>query len=243
VVTFNIKEAREIERAIAVLRSDSLGGADVIALQEMNETGVDRIARALGLNYAYYPAVIHPKTHGYYGNAILTRWPIERSWKVLLPHEGWGRRQRRAATAAVVRADGLPILVYAVHLETMVKLSEAKRADQARAVTEDAKRFGGPVVIAGDLNDYGMAARIAHEGYAWTTEWVGPTHQSHFSLDHILTHGLLPAGPRSAGVVREVSGASDHRPVWAVLTSAPPPSLSSCGQQSGRQSSRETAAC
>ena len=64
VVTFNIKEAKEIDRAIAVLESDSLRGADVVALQEMDESGVDRIARALRLNYAYYPAVIHPKPMG-----------------------------------------------------------------------------------------------------------------------------------------------------------------------------------
>ena len=49
VVTFNIRESREIGRAIAVLRSDSIRGADVVALQEMSEGGVDRIARALQL--------------------------------------------------------------------------------------------------------------------------------------------------------------------------------------------------
>jgi endonuclease/exonuclease/phosphatase family metal-dependent hydrolase len=216
VVTFNIKESREIDRAITVLQSDSLRGADVVALQEMSESGVDRIARALRLNYAYYPAVIHPRTGGYYGPAILSRWPIERSWKVLLPHEGWGRDQRRTATAAIVRANELRLLAYAVHLETMVKLSDAKRTEQARAVTDDAKGFPGPVVIAGDLNDYGMAARIRHEGYTWTTEWVGSTHMG-FSMDHILTRGLVLAKPRSVGVVRKVWGASDHRPVWAVL--------------------------
>jgi endonuclease/exonuclease/phosphatase family metal-dependent hydrolase len=220
VVTFNIRESREIDRAIAVLRSDSARDADVVALQEMSESGVDRIARALRLNYAYYPAVIHHRTRGYYGPAVLSRWPIERSWKVLLPHGSWDRGQRRTATAAVVRANGLRVLVYAVHLETVVKLSPAKRAEQARAVAEDAKDFAGPVVIAGDLNDYGMAARIRREGYSWPTEWVGPTHTI-FSMDHILTRGLVPAGPSSVGVVREVRGASDHHPVWAVLVPAP----------------------
>jgi endonuclease/exonuclease/phosphatase family metal-dependent hydrolase len=185
---------------------------------------VDRIARALHLNYAYYPAVIHHRTGGYYGPAILSRWPIERSWKVLLPHGSWDRGQRRTATAAVVRADGLPILVYAVHLETVVKLSPAKRTEQARAVTEDAKGFQGPVVIAGDLNDYGMAARIQREGYSWPTEWVGATHTI-FSMDHILTRGLALAEPGSVGVVREVRGASDHHPVWAVLVPTPASTL------------------
>ena len=219
VVTFNIKEAREIERAITVLRSDSVRSADIVALQEMDERGADRIARALGLNYAYYPAIIHHRTRGYYGPAILTRWPIERSWKVLLPHGSWDRGLRRTATAAVVRANGLRILVYAVHLETVVKLSPAKRAEQALAVAQDASWFSGPVVIAGDFNDSGMAARLRREGYTWMTEWVGATH-TFFSLDHILARGLAPAESRSAGVVRDVRGASDHHPVWAVLVPA-----------------------
>jgi endonuclease/exonuclease/phosphatase family metal-dependent hydrolase len=224
VVTFNIRESREIDRAIAVLRSDSVRGADVVALQEMSESGVDRIAQALRLNYAYYPAVIHHRTRGYYGPGILSRWPIERSWKVLLPHGSWDRGQRRTATAAIVRANGLRILVYAVHLETVVKLSPAKRAEQARAVAEDAKDFAGPVVIAGDLNDYGMAARIRNQGYSWPTQWVGSTHTI-FSMDHILTRGLVPARPGSVGVVREVRGASDHHPVWAVLVPVPAATL------------------
>jgi endonuclease/exonuclease/phosphatase family metal-dependent hydrolase len=109
-----------------------------------------------------------------------------------------------------------------------VKLSPAKRTEQARAVTEDAKGFSGPVVIAGDLNDYGMAARIRREGYAWLTEWVVPTHTI-FSMDHILTRGLVAAEPRSVGVVRDVHGASDHHPVWAVLMPSPAATLGSAG--------------
>ena len=220
VVTFNIKESQEIDRAIAVLQGDSLRGADVVMLQEMNERGVDRIARALHLNYAYYPAVIHHRTGDYYGPAVLSRWPIERSWKVMLPYGSWDRGMRRTATAAVVQANGLHLLVYAVHLETMVKLSPEKRAEQARAVTDDAKRFAGPVVIAGDFNDYGMAACMHQEGFRWLTEWLGPTHRI-FAMDHILTRGLEPV-VGGVGTVRQVHGASDHHPVWALLRPSPP---------------------
>jgi endonuclease/exonuclease/phosphatase family metal-dependent hydrolase len=241
VVTFNIKASREIDRAITVLQSDSLRAADVVALQEMNATGVDRIARALGLNYAYYPSLIHPVNKDYFGPAILSRWPIERSWKVFLPYEAWGRKLRRTATAAIVQVNGLRVLVYSVHLETMVKLSDPKRSEQARTVTEDAKGFPGPVVIAGDLNDYAMGARIQQQGYLWTSEWVGPTHLV-FTLDHILTRGLALARPRSVGVVDQVRGASDHHPVWAVLAPAPA-SLSACTTGLERKTSREAAAC
>ncbi len=241
VVTFNIKASHEIDRAITVLQSDSLRGADIVALQEMNATGVDRIARALGLNYAYYPSMIHPVNNDYFGPAILSRWPIERSWKLFLPYEAWGRKLRRTATAAIVQANGLRVLVYSVHLETMVKLSDPKRSEQARTVTEDAKGFSGPVVIAGDLNDYAMAARIQQQGYLWTSEWLGPTHLV-FTLDHILTRGLVPARPGSVGVVRDVQGASDHHPVWAVLAPAPA-SLSACTTGPQRETSREVAVC
>ncbi len=50
----------------------------------MDEQGVSQIARWLGLNYAYYPSVIYPATGRYYGPAILSPWPIERSWKVVI---------------------------------------------------------------------------------------------------------------------------------------------------------------
>lgn len=217
VVTFNIKYSKEIDRAATVLERDSLRGADLVALQEMDEVGVDRIARALELNYAYYPATIHPTTGRYFGPAVLSRWPIERSWKVILPHASWGRGQRRTATAAILRVRGEPILAYAVHLETPIRITPSERRDQIQAVLDDAVGFGGPVVIAGDFNSEEIGVQLRREGYRWVTEGIGPT-VSFFSWDHIFTRGLRVAG---AGVVREIHGASDHRPVWAVLAPTP----------------------
>jgi endonuclease/exonuclease/phosphatase family metal-dependent hydrolase len=221
VVTFNIKYAREIGRAIKVLQGDSLRGADVLTLQEMDESGVDRIARALGCNYAYYPASIHPVSGNYFGPAVLSRWPIERSWKVLLPHGGWIRGQRRTATAAILRIRDTRLLVYALHLETPVQISESERRDQAMAVITNAADYQGPVVIAGDFNSEGIGAVLRGEGYSWLTKRIGPT-VSWFSWDHIFVRGLSPTTPASAGVIHDVRGASDHHPVWAVVK--PPPS-------------------
>ncbi len=220
IVTFNIKLARRIDRAIEVLRSDSLRGADIVALEEMDNTGVDRIARALRLNYAYYPASIHPTDHKYFGPAILSRWPIEQSWKLLLPHEARFRHQRRTATGAIVRVREQRVRVYAVHLETPVRISEAGREDQVQAVLSDASDFDGPVVIAGDFNSYGVGPFLVGQGYRWLTSRVGSS-ISFFSWDHIFVRELSPARPASAGVVREVRGASDHHPVWAVATPEP----------------------
>jgi len=218
VVTFNIKLSRQIDRAIEVLKGDSLRGADLVALQEMDEVGVRRIARALGLNYVFYPGVIHPTDHRYFGPALLTRWPIERSWKLLLPHLGRFRHQQRVATAALVRVRARPIQVYAVHLETQLRVNERERADQVETILDDAATTRLPVVIAGDLNSYGVGPVLTHAGYTWVTERVGPT-ISFFSWDHIFTRGLAP--PASVGVVRRVHGASDHHPVWAVVQLGP----------------------
>jgi endonuclease/exonuclease/phosphatase family metal-dependent hydrolase len=214
IVTFNIKYGRQVERAIEVLRGDSLRGADILALQEVNETAVERIARTLGYDYAYYPAFIHPAS-GYFGPALLSRWPIERSWKVILPGRGRTKRQQRTATAAVLRVRHTRILAYAVHLEAPISISYVGLRAQAGALLADAVGWPGPVVMAGDFNSEGTGALMEREGYRWLTRWAGPT-ISWFSWDHIVVRGLAPARPRSVGVVRDVRGASDHHPVWAV---------------------------
>lgn len=223
VVSFNIRFAEEIDRATEILERPPLAGADLIALQEMDDRGVDRIARALHLDYVYYPATVHPTTGKLFGPAILSRWPIERSWKVILPHPSRTRGQRRTATAAVLRIRGVPVLAYAVHLETPVQITPGEREDQARTILRDAAGFPGPVVIAGDFNGEGIGLTLRRAGYQWLTEGVGPT-VSFFNWDHIFVRGLPPPrdGP-AAGVVRRIDGASDHHPVWALLGWTPAP--------------------
>jgi endonuclease/exonuclease/phosphatase (EEP) superfamily protein YafD len=223
IVTFNIKLGRKIEPAIRVLRNDTLAKADLIALQEMDDAGVERIARALQLNYAYYPGSIHPTDHHYFGPALLSRWPIERSWKLILPHEGLIRHQRRTATAAIVRIHDRRVLAYAVHLETQLKISESGRRDQVQAILDDAADFTGPVVIAGDFNSEGIAPFLMKRGYRWVTSRVGPS-IAFFSWDHIFVRDLTPS---QAGVVHGVRGASDHRPVWAVVRAPSPAQVGS----------------
>jgi endonuclease/exonuclease/phosphatase family metal-dependent hydrolase len=216
IVAFNIKLARRIDRAVEVLRSDSLRDADILALEEMDDSGVDRLARALHLNYVYYPGSIHPTDHRYFGPAVLSRWPIERSWKLFLPHKSRLRHQQRTVTVAELRLRGRRIRVYAVHLETPFRFSDAARRDQVATILADAAGFDGPVVIAGDFNSYWIGPYLVRHGYRWLTDRLEPT-ISIFSWDHIFVRHLSRARPASAGVVRQVHGASDHRPVWAVV--------------------------
>ena len=216
VVSFNVKLADRIDATIEVLRGDALRNADIIALQEMDEVGVERIARALDLNYIYYPGSIHPTRHRYFGPALLTRWPIEETRKLILPHQGLVRHQRRNATAATIIVRGACVRAYAVHLETQLRASPRQREDQVDAILEDAAAFPCPVIVAGDFNSWGIGRHFEQKGYAWPTRRVGKT-ITVFSWDHIFVRGLDLPDSAYAGKVSKVHGASDHYPVWATL--------------------------
>ena len=110
VVTLNVKYSRRIATVVQLLRElESLRNADVIALQEMDDAGTEAIARALALNYVYYPGAVHPKTGRNFGNALLTRWPMEADAKLLLPHPGRFRKMVRIAVAATIRIRDVPV--------------------------------------------------------------------------------------------------------------------------------------
>jgi len=216
VVTFNIKYAEHIDRAIEALRLPPLRGADVLVLQEMDAPGVEAVAQALAMHYVYYPASVPPSSGRDFGNAVLSPWPIEESRKILLPHKSRIIHQARAAVAATVRVAGRHILVYSVHLTSPLGTSASKRREQADAIIADARTCPNPVIIAGDFNSKGLGTRFEAAGFAWLTKGVGRT-AGLFSFDHIFVRGLALADETRAGVAREGPKASDHRPVWAEL--------------------------
>lgn len=221
VASFNLKLGRRVEQAIELLReTPALHAADVLAMQEVDDRATDAIARALGLNYVYYPTAIHPADDRYFGPAVLSRWPIDSAWKVILPHEGDVRQFRRTATAARLRVHGVAVRVYAVHLEIQTRVSSAEREDQVTAILADAVGASEPVIIAGDFNSWSIGEYLTEQGFAWPTRDLGRTVLV-FGWDHIFARGASPAAGDAAGIVRDVRGASDHRPVWADLLLAP----------------------
>jgi len=217
VVTFNIQHSRHIAEAIDILRTHAqLRDLDVLALQEMDAAGVKAIAEALRLNYVYYPASRGPEEERDMGEALLSPWPIEESWKVPLPHTTRFVRRMRAAVAARIRIDGRAVRVYSVHFGSPWGMGPGGRRDQAREVLADARASEEPVIVAGDFNSKGVSRVFEAAGFLWATRDVGRT-VGPFSFDHIVTRGMTRAPGESAGVVREADGASDHRPVWARL--------------------------
>lgn len=220
VVTFNIKHGVRIPGAIEAFRSHSeLKKADVLLLQEMDGPGVESIARALELNYVYFPISVHPLNGRDFGNAILSPWPLDQPRKVFLPHSDGPNGQRRAVVSACVSIDGLLVKIYSVHLGAPVRTQRGERRDQVEALLADAGDSAEPVIIGGDFNTYNLGRMFEAKGFTWVTKSVGRT-VAFWSFDHIFARGLSPTNPHAAGVARDVKGVSDHRPVWATLLPA-----------------------
>jgi endonuclease/exonuclease/phosphatase family metal-dependent hydrolase len=216
VVTFNIRYAREIERAIALLERAPLREADILTLQEMDARGVERIADALGMAYVYYPAAALPTRNKDFGNAVLVRGTIEDDRKVLLPHAGRFGGMRRIAVGVTANLAGRQVRVYSAHLGTPKDISDGARRAQVAAIAADARGSGLPVIVAGDFNNRGGVARAFTEaGFGWVTRGVGRT-ISVFSWDHVFVRGFDAAMGMRSGAVRS-NGASDHRAVWVEL--------------------------
>lgn len=217
VVSFNIKFARHLDRAVDLLtRPGPLKDADVLLLQEMDAPATESLGRALGMNYVYVPAVLHASTHRDFGVAILSPWALENPRKVLLPHVHRVKKMRRTAAAATIQTPSGAVRVFAVHFESPFGADGTVRRNQARAVADDAAAFAGPVVIAGDFNGTAGARELERLGFTWLTRDVHNT-LAFFDFDHIVVRGLCATNKPPAAKAPDVTNASDHVPVWTTL--------------------------
>jgi endonuclease/exonuclease/phosphatase family metal-dependent hydrolase len=216
VVTFNVQYAMHVDRAIRLIReTPRLRDPDVLLLQEMDAPSAQAIADSLGLAYVYYPASVSHATHRDFGDAILSRHPIENDRKIILPHLARTYRTERVAVGATIRVAGQRIRVYSLHLATMLENGPRARRDQLAAVLADAQRYPR-VVLGGDFNSGSVPALALAHGFTWPTDDLGRTEWI-WDMDHVLVKGLTMTGDPPVGVVRKVDGASDHKPVWATI--------------------------
>jgi endonuclease/exonuclease/phosphatase family metal-dependent hydrolase len=226
VVTFNIAYAKKVELALELLRDPPLQALDVLALQEMDAPAVKRMARELAMNSLYIPSAIHPSTNRDFGCAILSPWPLVEPGKVVLPIAGFGSGVRRSAVRATVLWGDRRVRIYSVHLPSPLGVTGAARRQQMGVLLEDAADSTDPVVIAGDFNSKDVGQQVVAAGYSWPTRDVGATSKFFFfgmSIDHIFVKGLeSPSEGVGCGAVADNKGASDHRPVWAVLETPDP---------------------
>jgi endonuclease/exonuclease/phosphatase family metal-dependent hydrolase len=217
IVTFNVKFSRFINRALQLLeKSQALQNLDILALQEMDEAGVERIAKRLGLNYVYYPAVVHSAHGKNFGNALLSPWPILEDRKIFLPHSGQIDKMQRIAVAATLKIGKRKFRAYSLHLGTALEILPRQRKQQVETVLSDAQSFSDPIIIVGDMNARGIGRFLERQGYFWATKSVRRT-ISLFAWDHIFIRNFEGTPKGEVGVVKDNLQASDHKPVWMVL--------------------------
>ena len=98
VASYNIYLSEDIDLAIADLRGNpQLAGADILLLQEMDPDGADRIARALQMDFVYWPSFKFASTGRLFGNAILSRFPMASASVLDISHS---RLEKRGALTA-----------------------------------------------------------------------------------------------------------------------------------------------
>lgn len=218
VVTFNTRFAAAVDSVIAVLReTPALEAPDVVALQEVDAAATDRIAHSLGMRYVYYPAIVHPKYRRDFGNAVLSRWPIMDDEKLVLPHWGRFRKSERVATAATISVAGVPLRVYSAHLGMVTEIGPDSKREQVATILADAAAHPR-VIILGDMNSHSIGKTFRQAGYSWPTEHNRRTIHT-WNWDHVFLKGMVLVHDSATGVVTRTRGASDHKPVWAMVAS------------------------
>jgi endonuclease/exonuclease/phosphatase family metal-dependent hydrolase len=196
--------------------------ADIVCLQEADRRFGTRVAvlpRFLIESHTDYlpvPLDVQHDSLGWHGNAILVRRGIAvESHDILhIPC-----LEPRGVVTARLRVGGTSLSVFGMHLD----LSGLWRVRQARAIAAmaEAARASGPVVLAGDLNEWRSAAGAFREfGKHFALLDPGPSFPSRRPLgrlDRIMHCPGLTA--QEFGVHRSALAmtASDHLPVWAAF--------------------------
>lgn len=211
VLSWNLERGIELERQLEAFRNHPyLRDVDLFLLTEtdlgMARSGNVDVARTLaeelGLHYAFAPCYLNlakgsgrefdvsgENEVGLHGNAILSRYPLERPRAIQLENgkdKMAGREKRlgnQTALAVEVGLPGSPLVAVAVHLDAQSKQSH--RRDQIRDVLR-ALDGAGPALLGGDWNTTTHnSSRAIHAilGY-WLRVFLG--------IDRSIGHYLHP---------------------------------------------------
>lgn len=232
VVSYNIRwrSGEDLKKIIRLFREDKeIGNPTVVALQEVDrqkqrsgKTDTAKLlADELGLYYAWAaPPTPNGDSEEETGVAILSTYPLSEVCRIVLPHEGPGKR-RRVALGASIKAGDNQIRIYSVHAET--RISMEKKLDQLNIVLTDLKEHSnGPAIIMGDFNTWQSDAApktiklFSDAGF--TTPFGSQKTFSqkvlfvpvNFRLDWIWMKGFEAL---NHGIDRDIE-ISDHWPLW-----------------------------
>ncbi len=221
VVSYNIKHSKKIKKAIELFQNnEELAGADIVLLQEMTPRAVEQIATELGYGYIFYPAVMHPILRENFGNAVLSKWPIQYDQNIIFPPIK-EKHRHRVAVAARLLINDKKVLVYSLHMGVFMK--PYQRSERIQGILDKIPKDINYAIVAGDFNtitqknqdeviETFLEADFQHatNNVDWTYKhWYLFNRKATF--DHIFSKGMTKI--RSGKI--DDRGPSDHLPVWA----------------------------
>ncbi|MBO8172379.1 MAG: endonuclease/exonuclease/phosphatase family protein [Bacillaceae bacterium] len=152
-ITYNIHSGTDLYRRPTLEQIGDLlkeSEADIISLQEVHQNEqkgmqADQLADKLGMNYRF--GANHPVGDGFFGNAILTRFPVQAFSNVLLP----GLREQRGLLVVKLAVPPVPVYVMSTHLG--LKQQERNRQFQRiQEIVSENNPLIHPTLLTGDFN-------------------------------------------------------------------------------------------
>ncbi|HEY9183698.1 MAG TPA: endonuclease/exonuclease/phosphatase family protein [Salegentibacter sp.] len=232
VISYNIHHANppsqpdsiDIDAIVRVIKDQD---ADLVALQEV-DSGTERsgegnqaamIAEKLNM-YFYFSKALN-FNGGEYGNAILSKYPIEEAETHPLPNDPEADTEDRVMATGKIRLPGGNKIIFAsTHLD--YKANSPSRIRQLKRILEIVEKMNLPVILAGDFNDVPgsetidlltSAFRLSCNNCPPTIPVIAPSR----AIDFIAYKHPQQKFSTKAHKVIEETYASDHRPVFALI--------------------------
>ena len=160
VLAYNIHHGTPINSASGAVELNNIAGVikmqkpDLVALQEVdNKTRragglnqAEELAKMLDMHYYFSKSINYDG--GEYGVAILSKYPISKSERILLSNNEPGGEQRTIAMVTVELPDGKSIRFASIHLDLRLQ----NRTAQMQEIVMLSKQSALPLIAAGDFN-------------------------------------------------------------------------------------------
>lgn len=199
VLSYNLRfgELASLEELAAFIKEQD---PDIVALQEVDcRTYRDRapaqhgkdFATELGFRTGLIPAYGKTILHagGYYGIALLSKYPLSKVERIYLPKTENGKEQRAVLVADIEYSEDVQFIFASTHLDYTNTL---ERQAQVKKLTEILQSKNKPVIVAGDFNAKPEAREIKEGMSKWkivtNLEPTVPTNAPRSTIDYIFCY-------------------------------------------------------
>lgn len=226
VLSYNLRfgELASLEELAAYIKEHD---PDLVALQEVDvrtqrgqaphQRGKDfasELAFRTGMMPAFGKTI--PFAGGYYGIAILSKYPLNLVEKIFLPMTSYGREQRAVLVADVEYEEGRFVTFASTHLDYT---HTQERQEQVLALNEALAGRAHPIILGGDFNAEPEAPEIQEGMAAWMRvsdlKPTFPSSDPSSIIDYIFCYPSTAWNPVRA--YTDSVQLSDHLPVWVIV--------------------------